>query len=59
MKCVREGLAGVTAGKGGRCSDSKGVDSVAGGSLLLILASCLHTGQKVRHFISHESMQGM
>jgi hypothetical protein len=56
---VREGLAGVTAGKGGSCSDSKGVDSVAGGSGLLILASCLQTGQKVRHFISHESMQGM
>lgn len=52
---MREGFAGVTAGN----SDSKGVDSVAGVSLLLILASCLHTGQKVRHFISHESMQGM
>ncbi|KAJ6744810.1 hypothetical protein OIU79_031024 [Salix purpurea] len=36
---------------------SNGVDSVAGGSPVLVLASRLHTGQKVLHVVSQESTQ--
>ncbi|KAF9661622.1 hypothetical protein SADUNF_Sadunf19G0088000 [Salix dunnii] len=37
--------------------ESNGVDSVAGGSPVLVLASRLHTGQKVLHVVSQESTQ--
>lgn len=37
--------------------DSNGVDSDAGGSPLLVLASRLQTGQKVLHDVSHASTQ--
>lgn len=35
--------------------ESSGVDSVAGGSPLLVLASRLHTGQNVLHEVSQAS----
>lgn len=35
--------------------DSKGVDSDAGGSPVLVLASRLQTGQNVLHDVSHAS----
>lgn len=37
--------------------ESNGVDSDAGSSPLLVLASRLHTGQKVLHVVSQESTQ--
>lgn len=37
--------------------ESNGVDSEAGGSLVLALASRLQTGQKVLHEVSQESTQ--
>ncbi|KAF2290959.1 hypothetical protein GH714_017379 [Hevea brasiliensis] len=37
--------------------ESNGVDSEAGRSPLLVLASRLHTGQKVLHVVSQESTQ--
>ena len=37
--------------------ESNGVDSDAGGSPVLVLASRLHTGQKVLHVVSQESTQ--
>lgn len=36
---------------------SNGVDSEAGGSPVLVLASCLQTGQKVLQVVSQESTQ--
>lgn len=37
--------------------ESNGVDSDAGESPVLVLASRLHTGQKVLHVVSQESTQ--
>ena len=37
--------------------ESNGVDSEAGGSPVLVLASRLQTGQKVLQVVSHESTQ--
>lgn len=37
--------------------ESNGVDSEAGGSPVLVLASRLHTGQKVLQAVSQESTQ--
>lgn len=37
--------------------DSNGVDSDAGGSPVLVLASRLHTGQNVLHDVSQASTQ--
>lgn len=37
--------------------ESNGVHSEAGGSPFLVLASRLHTGQKVLHVVSQESTQ--
>lgn len=37
--------------------DSRGVDSEAGGMLMPVLASRLHTGQNVLHAVSQESTQ--
>jgi len=36
---------------------SRGVDSEAEGTLMLVLASRLHTGQNVLHVLSQESIQ--
>lgn len=37
--------------------ERRGVLSDAGGSPVMVLASRLHTGQKVRHVVSHPSTQ--
>lgn len=50
-----DGEAMVDDGDG--TPESKGVDSEAGGMLMLVLASRLHTGQKVLHDVSQESTQ--
>lgn len=52
---ANDDLRDDTDDKDRRLEESNGVDSDAGGSPLLVLASRLQTGQNVLHDVSHAS----